>query len=48
LENILAGVDKEAIIYAFESANGIKVQAANALGLSRAGIYKKLKKYDLH
>jgi len=48
LENILAGVEKEAIIYAIETAHGNKVQAAKALGLSRAGLYKKLKKYDLH
>ena len=48
LENILARVEKEALIYAIDTANGNKVQAAKALGLSRAGLYKKLKKYDLH
>lgn len=48
LENILAGVEKEALIYALEIAKGNKVQAAKNLGLSRAGLYKKLKKYDLH
>ena len=48
LENILAGVEKEALIYALDTANGNKVQAAKSLGLSRAGLYKKLKKHDLH
>jgi len=48
LENILAGVEKEALIYALDTANGNKVQTAKALGLSRAGLYKKLKKHDLH
>ncbi|TGE38983.1 PAS domain-containing protein [Desulfosporosinus fructosivorans] len=48
LENILAGVEKEALIYALETAKGNKVQAAKNLGLSRAGLYKKLKKHDLH
>ena len=47
LENILAGVEKEALIFALETANGNKVQAAKNLGLSRAGLYKKLKKHDL-
>ncbi|MDR3543454.1 MAG: sigma 54-interacting transcriptional regulator [Desulfosporosinus sp.] len=47
LENILNGVEKEALIYAMEAANGNKVQAAKALGLSRAGLYKKLFKHQL-
>ncbi len=48
LESILSGVEKEALIYALETAKGNKVQAAKNLGLSRAGLYKKLNKYDLH
>lgn len=48
LENILDGVEKETLIYALDTANGNKVQAAKTLGLSRAGLYKKLKKHDLH
>jgi transcriptional regulator with PAS, ATPase and Fis domain len=48
LENILDGVEKEALIYALDTAKGNKVQAAKTLGLSRAGLYKKLKKHDLH
>lgn len=44
----LDGVEKEALIYALETAKGNKVQAAKTLGLSRAGLYKKLKKHDLH
>jgi len=47
LEHILAGVEKEAIIYALDIANGNKVQTAKNLGLSRAGLYKKLKKLDI-
>jgi|GEM_PF-5546706 len=48
LETILARVEKEALIYALDAANGNKVQTAKTLGLSRAGLYKKLKKHDLH
>lgn len=48
LENIISGVEKEAIIYALDTTNGNKVQAAKSLGLSRAGLYKKLKKHGLH
>ncbi|MDP4161244.1 MAG: sigma 54-interacting transcriptional regulator [Bacillota bacterium] len=48
LENILNRVEKEALIYALENANGNKVQAARTLGLSRAGLYKKLIKHQLH
>ncbi|EGW40579.1 sigma-54-dependent Fis family transcriptional regulator [Desulfosporosinus sp. OT] len=48
LEAILSGVEKEALIYALDTANGNKVQAAKTLGLSRAGLYKKLIKHQLH
>lgn len=48
LENILDEVEKEALIYALDTAKGNKVQAAKTLGLSRAGLYKKLNKHDLH
>lgn len=48
LENILNRVEKEALIYALNSAKGNKVQAAKTLGLSRAGLYKKLIKHQLH
>lgn len=48
LENILNRVEKEALIYALNNANGNKVQAAKTLGLSRAGLYKKLIKHGLH
>jgi len=48
LETILDGVEKEALIYALDTANGNKVQAAKSLGLSRAGLYKKLIKHRLH
>ena len=48
LETILAGVEKEALIYALDTANGNKAKASKNLGLSRAGLYKKLKRYDLY
>ncbi|WP_088227688.1 sigma 54-interacting transcriptional regulator [Desulfosporosinus sp. FKB] len=48
LESILDAVEKEALIYALDAVNGNKVQAAKSLGLSRAGLYKKLIKHDLH
>ncbi|AFM41840.1 transcriptional regulator containing PAS, AAA-type ATPase, and DNA-binding domains [Desulfosporosinus acidiphilus SJ4] len=48
LESILDTVEKEALIYALDATNGNKVQAAKSLGLSRAGLYKKLIKHDLH
>ena len=48
LENILNSVEKEALLYALESANGSKVEAARTLGLSRAGLYKKLTKHNLN
>ena len=48
LEVILNEVEKEALIYALDTANGNKVQAAKSLGLSRAGLYKKLIKHQLH
>lgn len=48
LETILKGVERDALIIALETANGNKVQAARSLGLSRAGLYKKLIKHQLH
>ena len=48
LESILNQVEKETLIIALEATNGNKVQAAKSLGLSRAGLYKKLIKHELH
>ena len=48
LESILNNVEKEALMIALETAEGNKVQAAKNLGLSRAGLYKKLIKHKLH
>lgn len=48
LETILNEVEKDALVIALENANGNKVQAAKSLGLSRAGLYKKLIKHQLH
>jgi len=47
LEHILNEVEKEALIYALDISKGNKVEAAKTLGLSRAGLYKKLKKHHL-
>lgn len=44
----LAGQERTAIIRALEKAGGNKVQAAKLLGISRAGLYIKLKVYDLN
>lgn len=43
----LAEQERTAIIRALERAGGNKVQAAKLLGISRAGLYIKLKVYDL-
>lgn len=48
LESILDQVEKETLIIALETTNGNKVHAAKNLGLSRAGLYKKLIKHQLH
>ena len=48
LEDTLNRVEKETLVYALDVANGNKVQAAKALGLSRSGLYKKLIKHQLH
>ncbi|MCB8817414.1 sigma-54 interaction domain-containing protein [Desulfosporosinus shakirovi] len=48
LETILNEVEKDALIIALKNTNGNKVQAAKSLGLSRAGLYKKLIKHQLH
>lgn len=39
--------EKEAILEALAAANGNKRQAAQLLGISRAGLYKKLKRYKI-
>jgi transcriptional regulator with PAS, ATPase and Fis domain len=43
----LAGRERAAIIRALQTTGGNKVQAAKLLGISRAGLYIKLKVYDL-
>ncbi|MGE5576295.1 MAG: sigma 54-interacting transcriptional regulator [Syntrophothermus sp.] len=47
LQSLVESVEREAIIDALAAAKGNKVQAAALLGLSRAGLYKKLAKYNL-
>ncbi len=47
LQSIVEAAERETIVDALATANGNKVQAAALLGLSRAGLYKKLAKYHL-
>jgi DNA-binding NtrC family response regulator len=43
----LAGYERDAIVRALEETGGNKVQAARLLGISRAGLYVKLKIYGI-
>ena len=47
LPALLEQVEKEAIQEALEATGGNKMQAAKALGISRAWLYKKMKQYGL-
>ncbi|ABZ85059.1 sigma-54 dependent transcriptional regulator [Heliomicrobium modesticaldum Ice1] len=47
LQALLEETEKTAILQALQSANGNKVQAAQLLGISRAGLYQKLAKYQI-
>lgn len=47
LPSIVKEVEKEAIAEALAAAGGNKQEAARLLGISRAGLYKKLKRYQL-
>ena len=47
LKDIVENVEKEIIIECLKETKGNKNEAALRLGLSRAGLYKKLKRYDL-
>ena len=44
----LAEVERQALVQALEVSAGNVTQAAQGLGLNRATLYRKLKKYDLH
>lgn len=47
LRDVLADAEREAIRAALEKAGGVKVQAAKALGISRAQFYEKLRLHNL-
>jgi transcriptional regulator with PAS, ATPase and Fis domain len=48
LQEIMEEIEKNLIIVAMEKVGGNKLVAANLLGISRPGLYKKLQKYKLH
>jgi transcriptional regulator with PAS, ATPase and Fis domain len=47
LQEIMEAIEKGLIIKAMEKVGGNKLVAANLLGISRPGLYKKLQKYNL-
>lgn len=47
LQSLLEQTEKAAILRALLTTNGNKVQAAQLLGISRAGLYQKLLKYNI-
>ncbi len=47
LHQLVEEIEREAIIEALKTCSGNKNQAAVLLGISRAGLYKKLKRYKL-
>lgn len=47
LPGLVEEAEKEAILEALKNARGNKMQAAKLLGISRAGLYKKLKRYKI-
>lgn len=48
LQEIMEEIEKDLILGAMEKVGGNKLVAANLLGISRPGLYKKLQKYKLH
>jgi transcriptional regulator with PAS, ATPase and Fis domain len=48
LQETMEGIEKDLIVAAMEKVGGNKLVAANLLGISRPGLYKKLQKYKLH
>jgi PAS domain S-box-containing protein len=48
LQEIMEEIEKGLILGAMEKVGGNKLVAANLLGISRPGLYKKLQKYKLH
>ena len=47
LSSQMAGAEKETIIQALERAGGNRTKAARILGISRAGLYNKMRQYDI-
>jgi transcriptional regulator with PAS, ATPase and Fis domain len=47
LPKMIDEIEKEAILDTLERCAGNKLQAAESLGISRAGLYKKMKRYNL-
>ena len=47
LQEIMEDIEKTLILAAMEKVGGNKMAAANLLGISRPGLYKKLQKYHL-
>ncbi|MTV50716.1 PAS domain-containing protein [Heliobacillus mobilis] len=47
LQSLLEQTEKAAILQSLAQTNGNKVQAAQMLGISRAGLYQKLTKYNI-
>ncbi len=47
LKTILEDTERNALIQALQKTGGNKVKAAKNLGISRAGLYQKLEKYNL-
>jgi DNA-binding NtrC family response regulator len=48
LSDRIADTEKEAILQALEKAGGNRTKAADILGISRAGLYNKLKEYGIN
>ncbi len=48
LPELVEEAEKQAILEALSAANGNKMRAAKLLGISRAGLYKKLKRYKIN
>jgi len=48
LQDIMEEIEKKLILVAMDKVGGNKLVAANLLGISRPGLYKKLQKYKLH
>jgi transcriptional regulator with PAS, ATPase and Fis domain len=48
LQEVMEEIEKDLIVSAMEKVGGNKLVAANLLGISRPGLYKKLQKYNLH